>query len=254
VAQPAALGHYRYGHKMATLPSVAIIQVFSYVLLPAFSRIAHNSARFREVFLRVLGLLWSASCPLAGLIIVIGEPVTAVLLGEQWRGAGIALVAMAGLGPGVAVSAVGTEAIKGYGHSQLLNWVNLVGAAVGVGALLALLPLGLVGVGLALRRRAGMWTSHCALARSVVDVTLGDIVRQLFPSAGHAGSDGAIGFLHSLVYWSDHRQLIGGLLLLGESVGFAGVFIVVLFAVAPDQSAAMTGALRQLIRPEVRRA
>ena len=118
---PAALGQYRYGRKLATLPGVAIVEVFSYVLLPAFSRLAGDSVRFREVFLRTLGLLWCLACTLAGLMIMIGEPVTTLLLGEQWRGAGVALVAMAGFGPGVALVAVATEAVKGLGHSHLLN-------------------------------------------------------------------------------------------------------------------------------------
>ena len=133
---PAALGHYRYGRRLATLPGTAIIEVFSYVLFPAFSRIAatprgsgpRSCARWPDLVRRLPA----------------GRPddrhrgaARVLLLGEQWRGAGVALVAMAGFGPGVAMSAVGTEAIKGFGRSRLLNWLTLTSVVAGVGLLVA---------------------------------------------------------------------------------------------------------------------
>jgi len=44
----SALGQYRYGRRMAMLPGVAIVQICSYVLFPAFSRIAGDAGERRE--------------------------------------------------------------------------------------------------------------------------------------------------------------------------------------------------------------
>ena len=73
VLSPTALGHYRYGRKLATLPGAAVIEVFSYVLFPAFSRIAEDAVRFRTAFLRALAMIWCAACPLAGLLVASGS-------------------------------------------------------------------------------------------------------------------------------------------------------------------------------------
>ncbi len=98
-----ALGYYRYGRRLGSLPETAVIDAGSYVLFPAFSRLAGDPERFRSAFLRALGLLWGGlMVPVAGFVIAAGEPggVT-VLLGEKWRGgAGVMLVALAGIGPG----------------------------------------------------------------------------------------------------------------------------------------------------------
>ena len=128
-----ALGHYRYGRRLGSLPETAIIEVGSYVLFPAFSRIAGDPQRLRAAFLRALRVLWCLAIPVAGFFVAAGEPAVTVLLGENWRGAGVMLVALAGVGPGVALSAIGMESIKGVGRTRLLNWVTLVTTGLGSG-------------------------------------------------------------------------------------------------------------------------
>ena len=120
----ADLGQYRYAYRIASLPSVAVIQICGYVLFPAFSRISGDGVRFREAFLRALGWIWFAALPAGALLIVVGQPVVVLLLGEEWRPAGAATAAMAGIGLGTALTSVGWEAIKGAGRSSLLNWMT----------------------------------------------------------------------------------------------------------------------------------
>jgi PST family polysaccharide transporter len=145
-----ALGYYRYGRRLGALPEMAVIEVGSYVLFPAFSRLAGDPIRFRSAFLRALQVLWCLMAAVAFFIVAVGEPLVTVLLGEKWRGAGVMLVALAGIGPGVALMAVGMESIKGVGRTRLLHWVTLVTTALGIGLLFVLLPFGVAGVGLAL--------------------------------------------------------------------------------------------------------
>jgi O-antigen/teichoic acid export membrane protein len=247
-----ALGHYRYGRKLATLPGVAVVEIFSYVLFPAFSRIAKDPVRFREVFLTALGLIWLVSCPLAGLLVVLGEPAVVVLLGEKWRGAGVAVVAMAGFGPGVAMCAVGAEAFKGYGRSQLMSWLTLSGVVVGLGLLVLLLPLGLVGVGLAISVDSlvsGMLA--LLLARKVVDVSLPDLARTLVPPViATAVAMVAVGGLeHLFVPDGQHGLVLAISLLIGEAALFSGVFAVTMFGIAPARSVALIMAVKRFLRP-----
>ena len=247
-----ALGFYRYGRKLATLPGVAVIEVFSYVLFPAFSRISKDPVKFRSVFLTALGLIWCVSCPLAGLLVVLGEPAVVVLLGEKWQGAGIAVVAMAGYGPGVAMCAVGAEAFKGAGRSHLMNWLTLTGVVVGLGLLVLLLPLGLLGVGLAISAESlvsGMLA--LLLARTVVDVSLSDLVRALVPPVIATGlAMVAVGALeHAVVGSAAQHAMLGAVLLLGESLLFAVLFAAAMFVIAREQTLSLAQALHRFIRP-----
>jgi O-antigen/teichoic acid export membrane protein len=82
------LGQYRYAYRIDSLPSGAIITIFSYVLFPALSRISDDAIRFRAAYLRALGWIWFAALPIGALLIVAGQPVVVLLLGEEWRPAG----------------------------------------------------------------------------------------------------------------------------------------------------------------------
>ena len=139
------LGQYRYAYRLASLPSQAIITICSHVLFPAFSRISDDSSRFRAAFLRALGWIWFAALPIGALLVVAGQPVVVLLLGEVWRPAGAAAAAMAGIGLGTALDSVGWEAIKGAGRSSLLNWLTALHVGLGLPLIVLLLPFGLVG-------------------------------------------------------------------------------------------------------------
>ena len=77
------LGQFRYGLRLGMMPSIAIIQVCSYVLLPAFAAIAGEAERFRHAYLRALGWIWCVAAPVGLVMIVAGEPVMVALLGEH---------------------------------------------------------------------------------------------------------------------------------------------------------------------------
>jgi PST family polysaccharide transporter len=227
VLNTTALGHYRYGRRIASLPDIAVIEVGSYVLFPAFARIVGDTERFRSAFLRALRVLWCLTIPLAGFIVAMGEPGVTVLLGEPWRGAGVMLVALAGSGPGMALSAVGCESIKASGRTRLLNWVTAVGALLGVGLLLALLPLGLVGVGLALSVSAfSAGLTSVLLARRLNGVALGEISHRLLPPlAVGAIASAAVWALDRYVGHADHHGfLLGFAIILGEGVLFLAIY------------------------------
>ena len=147
----SALGHFRYGQRIARIPMMAIIEVGSVALFPAFSRIVGDRERMHAAYLRALHWAMVAAAAAAGLMVAAGEPAVVVLLGEPWRGAGVAVVALSGVSVGYAMTCVAEEAIKASGRTQLLNWYTAVELVLGLGLLVALVPpLGLVGASLSL--------------------------------------------------------------------------------------------------------
>ncbi|MGE2834262.1 oligosaccharide flippase family protein [Mycobacterium sp. SMC-4] len=249
VFNAAALGHYRYGRRLGELPEIAVVDVGSYVLFPAFSRLAGDVERFRSAFLRALQVLWCVVIPIAGFIVAVGEPLVTVLLGEKWRGAGVMLVALAGTGPGVALTAIGLESIKGLGRTRLLHWVTIVGTVLGIGLLFALLPLGLTGVGLALSVSsvaAGLLS--LLLARRPAGVTMGELIARLIPPVIVAAPPAVALFLmEHLVAHSDQRGfLLGTTILLMEAVGYLVLYGMCLALLAPASWRQISSVVRQM--------
>jgi PST family polysaccharide transporter len=235
VLSAAALGNYRYGVRLGMLPGAVIIEVASYVLFPAFSRTANDAARFKSGFLRALRALWVAAAPTAGMIAIFGVPVTVLLLGEQWRDAGLTFAALAGACLGVALAAVGFEAIKGHGRTTLLNWVNGTEIVLGVVSMLALVQYGPVGIGLSISISA-LWGGLLGLllARNLVGVAISELAEVLVPPAVAAVIAAvAWGSVEYLVVHSQHKGVIWGLaILVLEVVGFLITYAAVLLLVA----------------------
>ncbi|MEZ0340649.1 oligosaccharide flippase family protein [Mycobacterium sp. pV006] len=246
-----ALGYYRYGRRLGSLPEIAVIDVASYVLFPAFSRLATDTQRFANAFLRALQVLWCLIVPVALFIVAAGEPLVTVLLGEKWRGAGFMLVALAGVGPGVALMAVGMESIKGVGCTRRLHWVTIVSTVLGISLLFGLLPMGLTGVGLALSASsltAGVLS--LLLARPLAGVSYGDLLHRLIPPLLVAAAPAlALGVLEHTVAHSDERGfLLGVALMVGQGVGYLALYGAGLAAFVPAAWNELVSAVRQLRR------
>jgi O-antigen/teichoic acid export membrane protein len=230
------LGQYRYGYRVASLPSGAIITIFSQVLFPAFSRISDDSIRFRAAFLRALGWIWFAALPIGALLIVAGQPVVVLLLGEEWRPAGAAAAAMAGIGLGVALDSVGWEAIKGAGRSSLRIWLTALRVGLGLPLIVLLVPFGLAGVGIAISvtyLMVGFVTVE--LARPVVGASRREIVIHLGPPTLSAVVAFAVLLpLERYVVRADHYPELPGLAwIIAECVLFALVYLGALRLISP---------------------
>ena len=93
-------------------PAMAIVEIFGYLLFPAFAGLSADSARFRDAFLRALGWTWFAVLPLGAILVVASQPVAVLLLGDEWRPAGTAAMAMSGMTVGAALHALGATVMK----------------------------------------------------------------------------------------------------------------------------------------------
>lgn len=224
----AALGQYRYGNRLGSIPSQVVVQVGSFVIFPAFSRMSGEPERFRRGFFRALRWIWFASIPLAGLLLALGQPAVVVLLGEQWADAGLLLMALAGVGACAALQEVSGEAMKGAGQSQRLNYLAAVELVVGIALLVLLLPFGLLGVGLSvLGMELAVAVTALALARSVVGFTAGQLVRALAPATVAAAVATAVvaPLEHLVARSAEQGTLIGALQLVGLTILFGLVYL-----------------------------
>ncbi|MCV7071977.1 oligosaccharide flippase family protein [Mycolicibacterium rufum] len=227
----SALGQYRYGYRIASLPSLGIIQICSYILFPAFSRIAGDAERFRSAFLRALTWIWFAALPVAALIIALAPSAVPLLLGQQWQPAGRAAAAMAGIGLGVALMSAAAEAVKGAGRSPLLNWMTALSLALGIFLLILLIPFGLAGVGVALSLSyLTVGVLSLGLARPVVGVSWRELLVCLIPTTSAAGAALAVALpLERLVSSSiGYHGPVGLVLLTVQSGVLIGVYVALL--------------------------
>lgn len=250
----AALGHYRYGQRIAQIPVRFIVEVGAFSLFPAFSRIAEerDARRLAAAYLRAIRLTTAGAAALCGLIVAVGEPAVVIVFGERWREAGLVVVAMAGLGLGKAWMSVSEEAIKGAGRTALLNWQTAIELVLGIGLLLVLVRLyGLIGVGLATSATAlVVGVVVIGLARNVIGVRIGDLIRAIGPPLPAAGlALAATWLLEHRVLQADTRPLLTGIgALLLDAVVFVIIYALVLCALAPEAPRAV---LRQIGRAHV---
>jgi O-antigen/teichoic acid export membrane protein len=246
----ADLGQYRYAYRIGWMPGLAIIQAFSQVLFPAFARIAADRTRFREAYVRALGWIWFAALPVGALLVVVGQPVVVLLLGEEWRSAGAATAAMAGIGLGTALSAVSSVAIKGAGRSSLLNWMTALSLGLGVGLVVLLLPFGLVGVGLAISLTyLVVGCLGVELARSVVSASFREIVSCLAPSTVSALLAFAVVFPLDRLFVSSYQntELAGLASVAGECLLFTLLYLCVLRLVSPTRYRSVCGVAHRAV-------
>lgn len=233
----AGLGQFRYGYRIASMPSLGVIGICGYVLFPAFSRISGDGTRFRQAFLRALGWIWLAALAVGALLVAVGQPVVVLLLGEKWRDAGAATAAMAGIGLGSALYSVAGEAVKGAGRSRLLNWLTAIFVGLGLPLIVLLLPYGLVGVGIAISvTYMVVGLVSLVLARSVVGVSVRDTIACVMPSTVSALiALGVVMPLERFVVRSDRYPVLLGLTsILAECVVFAVVYIGALRLISPS--------------------
>lgn len=241
----AALGFYRYGTRISRIPVNAILEIVAVALFPAFARLADDPDRLRAAYLKALGAVCLVAAAISGLIVAVGEPAVVVLLGEPWRGAGLAVVAMAGLGLGKAFTSVSEEALKGCGRTRLLNWVTAAEFVFGVGLLVLIIPFGLVGVGIAISATAlivGLLCLH--LARPVVGVTVGRLAAIIGPTliAGALAAAGTRWFDRVVVDSGSKGLFLGTVLLVVDAAVFVVCYLAVLAVLAP---ATLTGVRRR---------
>lgn len=243
----SALGQYRYATRFATLPQEFAVSAGSYVLLPAFSRISHDLARFEAAFLRAVRVVLAAVVPLSLLFLPLGTPLVVLLLGERWRPAGAALMALcvaSAIGPAGSFAA---ESVKGAGRPDVLPVLHLLNAVLVIGFMLALAPFGLVGIaaGVSAGTVAATAFSLWRITR-VLHLSGRRTVGAIWPPCVAAVlMIGVLFPLDRFVVHAERHGIVAGLaLLVSEALVGLVVYLAVLTPLAPKTAAELREATR----------
>jgi O-antigen/teichoic acid export membrane protein len=232
----APLGQFRYGRRIASLPLAMLMAAASYVLFPAFARIATERERFQASALRALR--WMAIIAFAGGLIMIplGEPLTTLAFGGVWAEAGKAAMALGVFTAARGVSSLLVETLKADGRPDVVTRMNLVEIAVGSGAMVALLPLGLVGVCIGISIGAVVRAAYAfARAHTVVGLPLKNMLSAIrAPLLAGLAMAAVLYPLETLVVQAGDRATIPGLLLIAlEAALGLGIYAGILHAMVP---------------------
>jgi PST family polysaccharide transporter len=251
----AALGQFRYAFRLAAAPFMLLLATASYVLFPAFARIAHDPERHQPAFLRSLRWMSILGFPAGLILIPMGVPIAVVVFGEVWRDAGEAAMAMCLYTGASMVTSVVSEALKAHGTPNRLVRMHTVTTVVTAGSMLALSPLGLTAAaaGMSIGSAAGavfaVRTAHRTLA-----VPWRDITRQL---AGPAFAALVMAFavlpLELAIDAESHATAPALALLAAEAAVCTAVFLGVLRVIAPAAFAELPWAIGSLRRRLSRR-
>jgi O-antigen/teichoic acid export membrane protein len=241
---PGKLGQYRYAYRIASIPFLGTVNVASYVLYPAFAHIATDEARFHAAFLRALRWLAVLVAPASLILLALGEPLAVLLLGERWRPAGQALMAMSGYALGGAAISVASEAFKASGNPAVLPRMHALWTGLAVLLMLALLPLGLIGIAIAVAA-AAILVGIYALRRvaQVLGLSGARVGAELWPSLAAAAVMAAVVLpLEQLVLHADSRSVVVGLAILAGEVALGlAIYVAVLRLLAPATAEELTG-------------
>ena len=224
-----AVGQLRYSATMVSLPRSTWVVSSSYVVFPAFARIAHESERFKAAFLRTLRWSGITTFPASAILLPLGPSIVVCLLGEQWREAGYAVMGLAGYPIAGALSSVLSEGVKGAGRPDILSRTGVVATIATILLTAAFLPLGVVGVAGAASLASFVTVAYLIrIALPVVAVDRSAILHALRPSFVATSIMVAVLFpLEWLFVHADsHGAFVGLLLLVGEG----GIGLVVYLA------------------------
>jgi O-antigen/teichoic acid export membrane protein len=245
----AALGQLRYGRRIASLPLAMIMAAASYVLFPAFARIATERERFQASVLRALR--WMAILAVGGGLIMIplGKPLTTLAFGSVWAQAGEAVMALGVYTAARGISSLIVEALKAHGRPEVVTRMNVIELVVGTIAMAALLPFGLVGVCVGISIGAIVRAAY-ALHRAhvVVGLPLTNLLESIrAPLIAALAMLAVLLPLDTLVLHAGERAIVPGLLLVTfEALLGVAIYAGILHVLIPGALAELRGLLTKL--------
>ena len=178
-----SLGYYQMAYNLMLYPIQNISSVLSQVLLPAFSRMQDDDARFRAAYLRSSMLIGLITFPVMAGMAVVADPFVRVLLGVKWVPVipVFQILAPVGLVQSVCSSCGQIYIVKG--RTGRVFAVATYAAAICVVAFLIGVGYGMVGVAVAyaVAFLSLVLFPVLSLAFRLIDLSVWLYVRKLFP-------------------------------------------------------------------------
>jgi len=242
----ATLGQFQYTYRIAQRPLAALVSSVTYVVFPAFARIADDQLRFERAFLRTVRWLSVVAFPVSLILLPLGEPAVVVLFGERWREGGIALTWMFGYTAGWAFVSLAEHVAKSVGRPEVVLRLDIAALIAAVSSVAALVQFGLVGVAAALSLSAIAAAGYALLwIMRLTHVPLQGLLREIWPAAAAAIFMAAgLYAVDRLVLDAGQRSPGIGLALIALEVGLGAiVYLAALAALAPRTAAEVVGVL-----------
>jgi PST family polysaccharide transporter len=226
----ASIGQFRYAARMEASAGAVVVHSAAYVLFPAFARMTADRDRFRAAALRSLRGMALIGMPMGMMLVALGLPAAELAFGHEWKTAGYGAMVLSGMTTTGVVISFASEVLKADGRPDRLTRVRGLNLAVALVGMLALVPLGLIGVcaGLTIGTVAGA-VYALVLVSDQLGLRVTTVLRQMAPTAGAATGMAAILCpLEFLVVQAGSRgTLLGVVLLLAE--GLLGLTLYVIF-------------------------
>jgi PST family polysaccharide transporter len=244
----SAVGQLQYANRIVTTPYALLVAGVSYVIFPAFARIAGDRDRFKPALLRTLR--WSAviAMPIGLILAPLGEPLAIVVFGERWSLAGEVTAAICLFIPAQTIAAEIGEGFKGAGIPAKRTRVNAIAVIAGAVTMLALTPaIGLFGVGIGISVDAITGAAVAiAIASRTMEIPIRSFLVSIAPAAGAAVLMVAVLFPVEklLVDAADHGTALGLLLLAAEGLLGLAIYLLALRVLAPGIGTELLGLVR----------
>jgi O-antigen/teichoic acid export membrane protein len=247
----ASLGQFRYGRRIAALPLAMLMAAASYVLFPAFARIASQRERFQASVLRALR--WMAILALGGGLIMIplGEPLTTLAFGPVWADAGKAAMALGVFTAARGVSSLIVETLKADGRPDVVTRMNIIEVVVGSAAMVVLLPFGLVGVCIGISIGAVVRAAYAfSRAHTVVGLPLKRMLEAIrAPLLASLAMVAILYPLEAFVVQAGDQATATGLLLVALEAGLGlAIYGGILHALVPGALAEFRGLVGRMLK------
>jgi O-antigen/teichoic acid export membrane protein len=245
----SALGQFQYGMRVALLPLSMVMAAASYVLFPAFARIAEERDRFHAGVLR--SARWMAVlATFGGLVLIpLGKPLVILLLGSIWASAGEAVMGLSVFIVARAITSGLVETVKAHGRPDIVVRMNALEVVVDTIAMVSLLHFGVVGICIGLSIGAVVRAGY-AIHR--VDRVVGLRFRELLKAIGPALVAGVtmVAVLLPLetlvVHAADHGTALGLILLALEGIAGLAIYGAALHLLARGTVGELIGLFRSM--------
>jgi PST family polysaccharide transporter len=248
----SSVGQLQYANRIVTTPYSLLVAGISFVVFPAFARIATDRERFRPALLQTLRWSSVVAMPLGLILAPLGEPLAIVVFGERWSVAGEITAAICLFIPAQTIAAEIGEGFKGTGIPAKRTRVNAIAVTAGAVAMLALTPvIGLYGVGVGISVDAIVGAGVAiTLARGAMEIPARSFLVAIAPAAGAALAMVAVLFpLENLVVnAADHGTALGLLLLAAEGLFGLAIYLLALHVLAPGLGGELLGLIRSARR------
>jgi PST family polysaccharide transporter len=139
---PASLGLYGRAYSTMMMPVTEVGSVLARVMFPTFSRLQHDPAETKQIYLRLLSVIAFITFPVMFGLAVLSRPFILVLFGPKWSGAATVLSIYCIVGASHAIGSTVAWIYKSAGRTdRMLRW-GLVASAVTIAGIVIGVRLG----------------------------------------------------------------------------------------------------------------